>query len=133
MALERYEDAYLSYAKALSLPFYSEAMGEPLFAQLQSYQKMLLVSQLITQKYGKMDTPSYLQLQYLLHFTNQQTLQNIRNNCLPYTSLIAAIEGKITDDDENKDKNTKPEKQIDNVIAQHMEKEFEPRGDMPLI
>ena len=30
LALERHEDAYLSFAKALSLPFYSDGMGDPL-------------------------------------------------------------------------------------------------------
>ena len=52
---------------------------------------------------------------------------------MPYTSLIAAIEGKINDEEDPKDKNSKPEKKIDNIIAQHLEKEFEPKGDMPLI
>ena len=30
LALDRHEDAYLSFAKALSLPFYSDGMGDPL-------------------------------------------------------------------------------------------------------
>ena len=54
---------------------------------------------------------------------------------MPYTQLIAAIEGKAIDDDanEHKEKGNKSEKQIDNVLAQHLEKVFEPSGDMPLI
>ena len=52
---------------------------------------------------------------------------------MPYTQLIAAIEGKAVDDDDHKEKGNKSEKQIDNVLAQHLEKVFEPSGDMPLI
>ena len=52
---------------------------------------------------------------------------------MPYTQLIAAIEGKAVESGEEEAKGNKSEKQIDNVLAQHLEKEFEPRGDMLLI
>lgn len=68
--LERYEEAYLSFAKALSMPYYSQD-SDPLFALTDSYCKMLLIQKLVSLHHGKsFENRSALQMPYLLHFTN---------------------------------------------------------------
>ena len=94
-----HEEAYLSFTKALSVPYLSQS-NEILRELAQSYGKTILLSKLlqIQNCCATIDSTSIpdkrtaISLPHLLHFTNQTTLQGLKRNCGPYLQLVHALE-----------------------------------------
>lgn len=115
------------------MPYYSQD-AEPTQYLKDSYCKMLLLEKLLQLHYGKtvFESRSALSMAFLLHFTSRSTLQDIKNASDSYIKLCKAIDGIVDVDDEDvMDK--RPQNKIQTLLNHHTEKEYVPRGDMPVI
>lgn len=94
--LERLEDCFSSYVRALSVP-YSNIDNEYFQVMVVAYNKVILFHKLVQLYQGvpesEQDLRTSLNLQSNLHFVNQQNLQELSSHksCRPYQELSNAL------------------------------------------